>query len=148
MRKSLRLGNPDKFSDWCALVFSGAHSAIDDDSFRDFGVAQALKRCRLMFSNGSAVTVALTFPALANSRLSFRSRRVPTIEPRMVIPFRTMLKIETGKSPGWGQAVQHHGASAAYHTDGLFKSLSRNSRDQNFVSAADLFLDEGYGLGG
>ena len=54
----------------------------------------------LMFSSRSVATVARTFPALANSSASCRSSRVPTIEPRTVMPFSTMSKIGSGKLPG------------------------------------------------
>ena len=47
----------------------------------------------LIFSSGSAVTVALTLPAAAMSSDSCKSRRVPTIEPRMVMPFSYALML-------------------------------------------------------
>src|SRR4030095_9293334 len=54
----------------------------------------------LMLSSGSVAPVALTLPSLAKFRASCRSRRVPTIEPRTVIPLKTGPKIDSGKSTG------------------------------------------------
>jgi hypothetical protein len=45
-----------------------------------------------------AFTIAFTLLAVANLILSFGSSRVATMEPWVVIPFRTTSKIETGKS--------------------------------------------------
>ncbi|PAV92720.1 hypothetical protein WR25_21443 [Diploscapter pachys] len=50
--------------------------------------------------SGAVETVAFTLPSAAKSSDSCRSSRVPTIDPRTVMPFSTSPKMLSGKSPG------------------------------------------------
>src|SRR5580693_3299551 len=54
----------------------------------------------LMSSSFSAFVVALTIPSPAKASASARSRRVPTMEPRMVKAFNTTSKMGRGNDPG------------------------------------------------